>query len=142
MGGSFAAVGLLLAALRTRRDTIAIVWNAAFWKALRSAYLAAALTVAVVTACFAPAFGLFYGACVALTFGAIVFLWLGGTDAIYYALMRLHLAAEGTLPLRSQALMSRAVSARLMKRVGGGYAFVHWELAARLLDAPQTRSAD
>jgi hypothetical protein len=141
MGGSFAAVGLLLAAMKTRRDTIATIWNAAFWKAVRSAYVAAALTVAVVTSGFGPSFGYQYGACVAFTFGAIAFLWLGGTDAIYYVLMRLHLAAEGTLPLRSRQLMNRAVSARIMKRVGAGYAFVHWKLAARLLDAPAKRSS-
>lgn len=138
MGGSFAAVGLLLASMKTLRETITTVWNSAFWKALRSAYLAAALTVVVVTAGFAPAFGYRYGACVALTFGAIVFLWLGGTDGINYVLLRLHMASEGTLPFRSHQLMNRAVSARLMKRVGGGYAFVHWKLATRLLDARES----
>jgi hypothetical protein len=141
MGAAFLAAGLCLAALETRRDAIAAVWNAAFWKALASAFGAAALTGAVITMCFAPAFGLAYGACVALTFAAVVFLWLGGTDALFYVLLRLHLAAEGTFPLRSRELMNRGVSARLMKRVGPGYAFVHWDLATRLLEAPRARHA-
>jgi len=135
MGGAFAAAGLLLAAMKTRRDTIAAAWNAAFWKALRSACVAAALTVAVVTVGFGPSFGFAYGACVALTFGSVVFLWLGGTDAILYVIMRLLMAVEGTLPLGSRELMTRAVSARIMKQVGPGYAFLHWKLADRLLES-------
>lgn len=140
MGVSFAVVGFLLAGMKTRRDTIAIVWNGAFWRALRGAHLAAGLTIAVVTAAFGPSFGMGYSAFVALTFGAVVLLWVGGTDAIYYVIMRLLLAAEGTVPLRTRELMERAVSARIMKRVGGGYAFLHSELAARLLLRRMTRS--
>jgi hypothetical protein len=68
--------------------------------------------------------------------GGLVDGWLrfGGEMVLRHAALRLLLWANGVAPLDYVGLMEHAVERVLMRRVGGGYLFVHREIGDRLVE--------
>jgi serine/threonine protein kinase len=60
----------------------------------------------------------------------IVWAWLGGVTLLRHYVIRLLLARFHTFPWRTRAFLDDATARVLMRRVGGGYSFIH----RRLLD--------
>jgi hypothetical protein len=84
--------------------------------------------------------GLLFGLLVALTVGLI----LGWTEVIKHYTLRLVLFFDGSMPLNYVRFLDNCTDRILLRRVGGGYIFIHrtfMEHVAGLdLDAPQWRS--
>ena len=58
-------------------------------------------------------------------FGLLTFLWYGGVDTLNHLVLRLTLNGRRELPFRSRPFFDHAVDCILLRRVGGGYVFVH-----------------
>lgn len=69
--------------------------------------------------------GLFYGFTFGLT--AFAFLWVlkGGMACILHTLLRLRLCYEGSIPWRYIRFLDYATECILLRKVGGGYIFIH-----------------
>src|SRR6185436_5843839 len=65
--------------------------------------------------------GLLYGPTLGLAAG----LFYGGLACVQHALLRLHLWRGGAMPLNYAPFLDYAASRMLLRKVGGGYMFVH-----------------
>ena len=65
------------------------------------------------------------GTAVGLFVFTALFLIYGGFTVIMHWVLRLWLAWRTPLPLRMVTMLERAVELGLMRRVGGGYVFLH-----------------
>lgn len=74
--------------------------------------------------------------CVALTLGYVAGLLRGGFAALQHVVLRLLLAARERVPLRLVPTLEAARERALLRRIGGGYRFVHATLLEHLADAP------
>lgn len=70
--------------------------------------------------------------CVGATIGVFAGLHRGGLAVVEHGLLRVLLAVTGRLPLRVVALLDEAVERALLRRIGGGYIFIHDELREHL----------
>lgn len=52
-------------------------------------------------------------------------MWFGGADVIKHFILRILLWRQGSMPLRIDRLLDEAARVVLLRRVGGGYIFVH-----------------
>jgi hypothetical protein len=58
--------------------------------------------------------------------GAVIgALWYGGIDVVNHYVLRGILWITGRTPLRLNRWLDHAVEIRLLRRIGGGYAFIH-----------------
>ena len=57
--------------------------------------------------------------------GSLLFMIYGGAAALLHAALRLVLAARTPLPLRLVTFLDHAASLGLMRKIGGGYIFLH-----------------
>lgn len=78
--------------------------------------------------------GLINGVAIGLFIFTAMFLIYGGFTVIMHYVLRLWLAATTPLPLRLVALLDHAVELGLMRRVGGGYVFLHRTLLGYFAD--------
>ncbi|MFO0589063.1 MAG: hypothetical protein U0441_16045 [Polyangiaceae bacterium] len=60
-----------------------------------------------------------------LLFGLFVGLLYGGLDLLHHFMIRLFLAVRGELPFRSAAFLDSAARLIFLRKVGGGYMFIH-----------------
>ena len=58
-------------------------------------------------------------------FAVIGALWYGAIDIINHYVLRFILLLSGRTPLRLIRYLDSAVKIRLLRRIGGGYAFIH-----------------
>jgi hypothetical protein len=89
------------------------------WIAVAAGFLQAAGFAKAVIA------GLILGLIVGGYFAVIGALWYGGIDVINHYLLRSILWITGRTPLRLIRCLDEAVEMRLLRRIGGGYAFIH-----------------
>lgn len=61
----------------------------------------------------------------AKTQALLALLWYGGIEAIHHAVLRTLLRREGSIPSRYSAFLDQAVDLIFLRRVGGGYIFIH-----------------
>ncbi len=52
-------------------------------------------------------------------------MWFGGADVVKHFILRILLWRQGSMPLRIDRLLDEAARVVLLRRVGGGYIFVH-----------------
>ncbi|MBK7564847.1 MAG: hypothetical protein IPI21_11415 [Propionivibrio sp.] len=69
--------------------------------------------------------GLVIGWVVGSYFAVVGALWYGGIDIINHYALRGILWLSGRTPLRLIRYLDSAVKIRLLRRIGGGYAFIH-----------------
>ena len=62
---------------------------------------------------------------IGLLLGSWAMLWYGGIEVLHHAVLRMLLRFEGTVPPRYIELLDYAVDLIFLRRVGGGYIFVH-----------------
>lgn len=62
-------------------------------------------------------------------FGLIAAIWYGGLDVIKHYSLRLILSMDGRMPRRYSRFLNYTVERILLRRVGGGYIFIHRLLA-------------
>ncbi|MEM7126211.1 MAG: BTAD domain-containing putative transcriptional regulator [Chloroflexota bacterium] len=74
---------------------------------------------------------------VGIGFGLIMSLWYGGMDLIYHSVLRLMLWLHGILPLNLAQFLNHATSLIFLRKVGGGYIFVHHYLQDYFATAPR-----
>jgi hypothetical protein len=91
-----------------------------------------------------PNFGLIVGILVGLIGGLIAGLNWGGSAVIKHYMLRLTLWRIGYMPLNFVKFLDQCARLILLKKVGGGYIFIHRMLLDYFADlAPQsTRAAD
>lgn len=100
--------------------------------------LACGLLAALVTGLWAPdaaswlevGFTAAFGGQLGLRFGLLVGLWFGGLDLFYHGVLRLMLWQTGNLPLRLIRFLDEAAHHLYLRKVGGGYIFIHQLLLA------------
>ena len=80
-------------------------------------------------------FGLHYGWFLALSGGLLVWVTIGGLTVLRHYIIRFLLALSQTFPWRARAFLDSATAHILLKRVGGGYSFVHRRLLDYCADA-------
>jgi serine/threonine protein kinase len=73
----------------------------------------------------------------AAVFGALLGLGFGGLDLIQHYVLRALLAARGDLPMRAQSLLDSAVQLIFLRKVGGGYIFIHRLILEHFRDQPR-----
>ncbi|MEM7483506.1 MAG: hypothetical protein AAF481_20290, partial [Acidobacteriota bacterium] len=64
-------------------------------------------------------------AAIFLCFAVLTGLWFGGLDVIRHYILRAILAVSGQVPWRYADFLDHAAERILLRRVGGGYIFVH-----------------
>jgi len=69
--------------------------------------------------------GLIFGLSAGLTFGLPAFLWFGGLDVIQHFTLRFLLSRNGRMPRRYAQFLDYASRLIFLKKVGGGYIFIH-----------------
>ncbi|MDX1415303.1 MAG: BTAD domain-containing putative transcriptional regulator [Candidatus Promineifilaceae bacterium] len=62
---------------------------------------------------------------IGFTLGSWALLWYGGIEVIYHAVLRILLRCEGSITPRYTDFLEHAVDLIFLRRVGGGYIFVH-----------------
>ena len=72
-----------------------------------------------------PTEGLYYGALVGVGVGAIVALRQGGLACFQHYFVRILLRSAGSIPWNYAKFLDYAVDHTLLRKVGGGYIFVH-----------------
>jgi len=70
-------------------------------------------------------YGLIFGLSARLTFGLPAFLWFGGLDVIQHFTLRFLLSRNGRMPRRYAQFLDYASRLIFLKKVGGGYIFIH-----------------
>ena len=65
---------------------------------------------------------------VSLALGTVAALWYGGLEALNHFILRLILWYSGHLPVRCVRFLNDAVELIILRRIGGGYIFVHQHL--------------
>jgi hypothetical protein len=78
------------------------------------------------------------GLCAASTLGFVAGLLRGGFALVQHVVLRVMLALAGELPLRIGRVLDAGRARSLLRRVGGGHAFVHGALQAELARAAQS----
>ena len=107
--------------------------NQAIWRSLRNAvlaglfaWLAVALSIGVSSV---PAFGLkggfLVGGCTSLAFGVGVGAFLGGLAVLQHCVLRFLLALSGDIPWNLTRFLDYATERIFLRKVGGGYIFIH-----------------
>jgi hypothetical protein len=72
------------------------------------------------------------GLCAAATLGSVAGLLRGGFALIQHLVLRAMLALTGELPLRLGRVLDAGCACSLLRRIGGGHAFVHGALQGEL----------
>jgi hypothetical protein len=62
---------------------------------------------------------------IGLLFGVMAALWYGGLDVIQHAVLRLILYVKGNTPWNYAHFLDYAAEHILLRKVGGGYIFIH-----------------
>lgn len=75
-------------------------------------------------------------------FGVLAALWFGALDLIYQWTLRRRLAAAGVLPRRLEPFLDRMSRLALLRRVGGGYIFLHRLLLEHFADRGAAAATD
>jgi hypothetical protein len=70
-------------------------------------------------------FGLSAGISYGICFGLLAFLWYGGFDIIQHYMLRLILIIQGYTPHNYVRFLDYATERIFLRKVGGGYIFVH-----------------
>ncbi len=60
-----------------------------------------------------------------ITLGLMALLWYGGIEVLHHAALRALLRREGSVPVRYVDFLDHAVDLIFLRRVGGGYIFIH-----------------
>jgi hypothetical protein len=87
---------------------------------------------------FGPVFGLFGG----LFGGLVVGLSTGGMSCMKHFILRLWLVRNGSTPWNYVGFLDYAAERILLRKVGGGYAFIHRMLLEYFAARYVERSAD
>lgn len=127
LGVAGAVLGLVLAlSLSLRRGAMGLKTrpNQGIHVTARTAILAAFVPAAAILALLFAFHGMEYWGLSALT-ALVVGLVLGGFDLIAHYTLRGLLALRGDLPLRSARLLDQATDQIFLRKVGGGYIFIH-----------------
>jgi serine/threonine protein kinase len=119
LAGSVVLAGLTDVA--PRDDHVNSGIHATLATAARAAFLAAAFCTIV----FGSVYGLVYGVEVGIALGALAGLRFGGVDALYHYVLRAALFVESHTSLRLARELDSASDAGLLRKVGGGYLFMH-----------------
>jgi hypothetical protein len=75
------------------------------------------------------------GLCAASTLGCVAGLLRGGFALVQHLVLRAMLALAGELPFRLGRVLDAGCACALLRRIGGGHAFVHGVLQAELARA-------
>src|SRR6516225_4847283 len=70
-------------------------------------------------------FNLYGWICLGLMLGIPSALWVGGLDVIHQVILRGMLVMNRTTPRRYSCLLDQAAEMILLRKVGGGYIFIH-----------------
>jgi hypothetical protein len=81
-------------------------------------------------------YGLSYGSIVGLIAGLIAGLNRGGSAVIKHYSLRLILCLDGSLPFKFIKFLDHCAKLILLKKVGGGYIFIHRMLLEYFADLP------
>lgn len=76
------------------------------------------------------------GVSVGLFVFTALFLIYGGFTVLMHDVLRLWLAVRTPLPFNLEGMLERAVELGLLRRVGGGYMFLHRTLLDHFADRP------
>lgn len=82
------------------------------------------------------------GVCAASTLGLVAGLLRGGFAVIQHLVLRVLLAMTGELPLRVGRLLAAGRARSLLRRVGGGHAFIHAALQTELANQDRRASRE
>ncbi len=74
-------------------------------------------------------------------FGPPTACWYGGFDAIYHYVLRFRLQRSGVIPPQFERFLDYAVERILLRRVGGGFIFVHRLLLEHFAALPSRKPA-
>jgi len=74
---------------------------------------------------FGPHFGLLFGLSIGLLFAVLSGLLFGGRACIQHAVLRFLLWRTGVIPLNYVPFLDYATEALILRKVGGGYIFIH-----------------
>ena len=69
-------------------------------------------------------------------------LWFGWLDVIYHGTLRLVATLSGAMPWRYARLLNYAADLLFLRRVGGGFIFIHPLLQEHLAQKPAAAPAD
>lgn len=117
----------LFSGLSTRQlDTPKVVPNEGIRQSARTAVLVG-LGVGLLFGLFfgLPSAGLLTGACVGLVAGITTGLFFGGMACLQHLLLRIALVQSGIAPRHYVRFLDYAAELLFLRRVGGGYVFVH-----------------
>jgi hypothetical protein len=78
--------------------------------------------------------------CAGATIGLFAGLHRGGLAVVQHGVLRVLLAITGRLPLRLVAALDVAAERALLRKLGGGYIFIHDELREHLAAATARRA--
>lgn len=108
--------------------------NQGIWLSIKYA-LSAGLSFSLITAVFGGLLswllsgdvwsGLAFGLILILAYGGLAFQWYGGLDVAQHYLLRLMLYCLNQMPLNHVRFLDYAADRILLKKVGGGYIFIH-----------------
>ncbi len=70
-------------------------------------------------------YGWRYGMSIGLTVGVVASLWFGGFDVIQHYILRCMLYLKGYMPLNYAHFLDYAAERIFLRKVGGGYIFIH-----------------
>lgn len=116
-------------------------FNQGLHRSLRNSLLLSFLGSGILTGVSIPLWGLLYGpidSWILFPFLCIwIVLWMamGGLTIVRHYTLRLLLARSHTFPLHARRFLDDTVARTLLKRQGGGYAFVHRRLLDHFADA-------
>jgi hypothetical protein len=99
--------------------------NSGLHATVANGVLAFLLVLACATFVFGLGYGLLYGFAVGLCLATVAGLRFGGVDAVYHYTLRCALFAERRIGLRLDMHLEAAAEVGLLRRLGGGYLFMH-----------------
>lgn len=99
--------------------------NEGFWRSMRSALLSAMVLGLAVAMVFGLLFGLGAGLLFGLLFGLLGGLNRGGYDCLRHLVLRILLWRNGVAPWNYTRFLDYAAERIFLRKVGGGYIFVH-----------------
>jgi hypothetical protein len=120
-----AAAGIVLAGSSSDAVPAEDHANCGIHATLTASLRAFLLVIALCTMAFGLAYGFPYGLAVGIALGTLAFLRFGGLDALYHYVLRVVLFAERTIGLNISRRLDAASETGLLRKVGGGYLFMH-----------------
>jgi serine/threonine protein kinase len=131
-------LGLTLALIDRRKIDPQVAPNRGIHATFGQALALAGIVGTAISLIVAVSYGLPYGSCVGLTFAILTFLRFGGDDVIRHYTLRLALGLHRRLPGDLAGILDAAVDRQVLRRIGGGYMFIHGGLMDGLVDDHQT----